>query len=161
MKKLFLISLVLLLGIVASAQNTITLYPDTAGTIVGSGAGVLHKFTSGNIQSGALPYSIEVFVTASGTHVDDSTRVHVYGSMDNVNFFKITDLGTPWTTASGAYRAGTDITAYRLSNGGGATGGWVWHPTWYLQYRYIQVRITQYKVGSILTVNKCRLHLFR
>jgi hypothetical protein len=162
MKKLFVTLAFLFSVAILMAQTTITMKPDTAGTIAGTASGVTHTFTVGPISGGSYTYSVEVYVTASGTHATDSTHVTLYASMDGTNYFKLTDQGIPWLLSYAAYNS-TDLptyTAKRLSSAG-ATAGWVWHPTWYLQYRYYQVRVTQYKVGSVLTINKARLHLFK
>jgi hypothetical protein len=167
MKKLIALFSALLISTMLLAQsNMITMVPDTTGTIIGvdnatTTGGNIHKFTAGVINTGYSGWAIEVFVTATGTHATDSTRVTVYGSMDGTNYFKITDLGTPWLLGGAAYRAGTDVAGYRLSDGGGATGGWIWKVASPMTYRYLRVQIAQFKKSSILTVNRCKLHLFK
>lgn len=162
MKKLFLTIAFLFSVAVLMAQNTITMTPDTAGTIAGTAAGVTHKYTVGPITGGPYPYAVEVYITASGTHATDSTHVALWASMDGTNYFQLTDQGTPWLLGYAVYNSTALPTTIgkRLSSAG-ATAGWIWHPTWYMQYRYYQVRVTQYKVGSILTVNRAKMHLFK
>jgi len=167
MKKLISLLCALLISTVLLAQtNTITMVPDTAGTIIGvdnatTTGGNIHKFTAGVINTGYSGWAVEVYVTTSGTHATDSTRVEVYGSMDGTNYFKITDLGTPWLLGTAKYRAGTDLVGYKLSSEGTGAVGWVWKSAAPITYRYIQVKIAQLKKLSILTVNRCKLHLFK
>lgn len=152
-----------------SAQVIVSLTPDTAGTIIGvdhatTAGGNVHKFTSPQITGGYQAWAIDVYVTASGTHATDSTHVAVYGSYDGTNYFQITDLGTPWLIGSGVYYgstySGNTYMGVRLSSTG-ATAGWGWKVASPMPYRYIQVKISQYKKLSILTVNRCKLHLFK
>lgn len=169
MKTFLLIAALILFSVVSQAQYMIALTPDTTGTlsVTSTNTSVMHKFTSPRITS-LMQYSLDVYVTASGTHATDSTHVSVWGSMDGTNYFQITTLGTPWLVGYGAYYATTYLlgsasaytyTGYRLSSAG-ATAGWAWTPQLWMTWRYIQVRITQYKALSVLTVNRCYLHTF-
>jgi hypothetical protein len=162
MKKLFLLFAILCLGFAAQAQ-VVSLTADTAGTLIGQAAGLTHKFTSPAITSNSQ-WAIELLVTPSGTHSTDSTRVQIFGSMDGTNYFQITDLGTPWLVGTAKYRGATDaagLCGYRLSSEGHAQVGWTFMPTTTLKYRYVQVRVTQYKLLSILTVDRAKLHIFK
>lgn len=161
MKKLILLFAVLLLGYCTQAQvmsYTLNMATDSSGVYAGSGAGTVHYCTSPYIGSGAYNWTLELKVTASGTHATDSTEVIVEGSMDGTTYFKLTDLGTPWLGAYSVYYT-VPVVGARLS-ATGAVGYWVWHPTVVLNYRYVRFKITQYKVLSVLTVNRAKLHLF-
>lgn len=159
MKTFLLIAALILFSVVSQAQYMIALTPDTTGTlsVTSTNTSVMHKFTSPRITS-LFQYSLDVYVTASGTHATDSTEVKLYGSMDGTNYFLITTAGTPWLLNSGIYYSSVPMGA-RLSSTG-ATAGWVWTPQLWMTWRYIQVRITQYKALSVLTVNRCYLHTF-
>lgn len=162
MKKI-LIAFCLLIGfaVASNAQATISLTPDTTGTIIGTAAGNYHLFTSPIINLGYDGFAIEVYATTSGTHATDSTHVEVYASEDGTNYFMLTDLGTPYLISTAKYRAATTV-GYKLSSEGTGAVGWVWKASdATLPYKYIRVKVTQYKVGSILTVNRCKLHLFK
>lgn len=169
MKKILLICL-MLFAVAVSAQTTVNLTADTTGTLAGSATGTVHTFTSPIITGSYSAWSIEVYVTASGTHATDSTRVQMFGSMDGTNYFPLTYalMGVPrltgvaYAAATTTYyqgTAGNATTGARLSSAGTGAGGWVWNVTSPIPYRYISVKISQYKAASVLTVNKCRLHL--
>jgi len=163
MKRFVFILAALLCFAAAQAQITVNFTADTAGAIAGTAAGTTHYYTSPQV-TGTYYYTIELYVTAGGTHATDSTRVNVYGSMDGTNYYLLTDLGTPWLISTAKYRASDPTvatTAYRLSSEGTGAVGWVWHPTTILQYRYIRLKITQYKAASTLTMTRAKLHLFK
>ena len=179
--KSILILFAVLIAFAVQAQipkgTTIVLKPDTAGTIIGvdnavTTGGNVHTFKSGFIQGGPYVWSVETYVTITGTHATDSTRVEVWGSMDGINYsrLKYEDVGRPTLTGA-AFAAPTNnfyygvaVTGYttgvRLSSAGTGPAGWHWHPTALLSYRFIAVKIYQLKALSICTVNKCNLHLF-
>lgn len=159
MKKLIFVIALLVGFVCANAQTTINLTADTTGTIAGTAAGTYHLYTSPIITQGYSGYSIDVYVTASGTHATDSTHIEIYASLDGTNYFKLTDLGTPYLVSYGTYQSSVTM-ASRLSSAG-ATAGWAWKGTTTLPYRYIQVKVTQYKVASVLTINRCKLHLYK
>jgi len=177
MKKLIILSIFSLMWFVVHSQTTVSLTPDTTGTIIGvdnatTTGGNVHTFKSPQITGGPYFWSLEVYVTIAGTHATDSTRVVVYSSMDGTNYTQLTyaDLGIPKLAGAGTATATTtyyqgvapagEVGARRSSAGTGA-GGWNWHPTTPLTYRYIMVKIYQLKALSTCTVNKCRLHLFK
>ena len=159
MKKIVLISLLLLAAFTAQPQIIARLTADTAGTIAGCTAGRTHYFTSPKITNG-YNFSIEIYVTPSGTHATDSTKVVIEASSDGSTYFTLTDLGTPFKIGTAAYYAST-TTATRLSGAGHDAVGWTWTPGYILTHRYVRAKITQYKTGSILTVNRANLHLYK
>ena len=170
MKKLLLL-LALIVSIAASAQE-VNLTPDTTGTLLGSAGGTVHTFTSPKINGSYQAWAIEVYVTTTGTHATDSTRVQMFGSMDGTNYFPLTYalmgiprlVGAAYAASTFKYyqgTAGNATTGVKLSSEGTGAGGWTWNVTSPIPYRYVSVKITQYKASSILTVNKCRLHLYK
>lgn len=158
MKKLFLIGLLFLLVLPAISQTTVSLTADTSGTMAGLAAGRTHYFTSPLITQG-YHYAIECYVTTSGTHATDSTTVSVEGSVDGTNFFTL-DCSTPGLISTAKYRS-WQYTGYKLSSEGTGAVGWVWKPTTELNLRYVRLKITQYKLLSVLTINRAKLHLFK
>jgi hypothetical protein len=156
MKKLILIFAALLFTATMHAQIFAAMTPDTAGTIAGMGVGRSHYFTSPAITQGYQAWAVDIYVTTTGTHATDSTNIIIEASEDGTNFFKLTDLGTPWKISTAAYYAST-TTATRLSSAGTGAVGWVWKIVSPLPYRYVRAKITQYKDASILTVNRCNL----
>lgn len=161
MKKIFLLLALVIASYAVSAQTTVSLTPDTTGTIIGTAAGNYHNFTSPVITNAYQGFAIEVYVTTSGTHATDSTHVEIYASEDGTNYFMLTDLGTPYLISTAKYRSAFTV-GYKLSSEGTGAVGWVWKGSAStLPYRYIRVKVTQYKVSSILTVNRCKLHLFK
>lgn len=172
MKKLFLIMFAFQMMGAAQSQVVATLTPDTTGTILGSAPGTVHRFTSPVITGSYSSWSVEVYVTTTGTHATDSTHAQMYGSMDGTNYFPLTYalMGVPRLVGAGFaastfsyYQgvAGALTTGTKLSSAGTGAGGWIWNVLSPCPYRYIAVKITQYKAASILTVNKCRLHLVK
>lgn len=159
MRKLMILFAFMAFWMLAGAQTTISLTPDSTGTITGTATGKMHEYTS-PVISGRYSFAVEVYVTTGGTHATDSTQVYVYGSMDGTNYFQITDMGTPWLLGTAKYSASRKCGYKKSSEGTGAVG-WVWHPDTDLNYRYIKVTIEQFKAASVLTVNRCKLHVFK
>lgn len=167
MKRLLIVLSLLLAVFVTQAQlRTFTMTPDTTGTIIGvdnatTSGGNMHKFTSPLITQN-YNGGVYVYVTASGTHATDSTRVELWASMDGTNYFRLKyeDVGRPALLGYAGFYYGVATTGattgYRLSSAG-ATAGWYWKID-HIKYRYLQARIYQLKAGSILTVNECKLH---
>ena len=170
-KLLILFSVLIFAAFQVDAQTTINLTPDTTGTIIGvdnavTTGGNMHKFTSPVITQG-WRWGVYVYVTTTGTHATDSTRVEIWGSQDGTNYFRLKyeDVGRPALLSTAKFYYGVAVTGFttgvKLSSEGTGAVGWYWTPTTVLPYRYVQVRIYQLKAGSILTVNKCQLHLFK
>lgn len=149
-------------GMLAGAQ-TYTLTPDTTGTITGLAGGRTHYFTSPAITSYA-GWTVDIYVTTTGTHATDSTIVTLEASMDGTNFFKVSEV-TPKLLGTAAWRsAGVTAIIYtgkKYSSEGTGAVGWVWAATTPLTYRYVRLKVTQYKASSILTVDRAKLSIYK
>lgn len=172
MKKLFLILFAVLTVSIGQAQTVAALTPDTTGTLLGSAPGTVHTFTSPKITGDYKAWSIEVYVTTTGTHATDSTHAQMYGSMDGTNYFPLTYalmgvprlVGAAFAASTFSYYQGTAgnlTTGTKLSSAGTGAGGWTWNVLTPCPYKYIAVKITQYKALSVLTVNRCHIHLVK
>lgn len=159
MKKFILIVMVMFLAVATHAQ-TIASLTSAKDTIHGNGAGNTRTWTSPAVTQGYRAWTVEVYVTTTGTHATDSTHAEVYASMDGTNYFKLTDLGTPYLIGTSAYYSST-VVGTKLSSAGTGAVGWVWHMNSPLPYRYIQVKLTQYKLLSIITMTRGKLHLYK
>lgn len=149
-------------GMLAGAQ-TYTLTPDTTGTMTGNAAGLTHYFTSPAITSYA-GWAVDLYVTTGGTHALDSTIVTLEASMDGTNYFKVSEI-TPKLIGTAAYRstgvAAIIYTGKKYSSEGTGAVGWVWAATTPLTYKYVRIKVTQYRALSVLTINRAKLSIFK
>lgn len=159
MKKLiFILIAMMIVGAVQS--QTIAALTSAKDSIHGNAAGNSRSWISPQITQGYRAWAVEIYVTTTGTHATDSTNVTLWASMDGTNYFKLTDLGTPWLIGTSAYYAST-VVATKLSSAGTAAVGWVWHMNTPLPYRYIKATVTQYKLLSVVTLTRAKLHLYK
>jgi hypothetical protein len=84
--------------------------------------------------------------------------------MDGTNFFKVSEV-TPKLLGTAAWRsAGVTAIIYtgkKYSSEGTGAVGWVWAATTPLTYRYVRLKVTQYKASSILTVDRAKLSIYK
>lgn len=162
MKKYLFLLAFMAFGLLAGAQ-TFTLTPDTTGTIAGLAGGRTHYYTSPSINTYAA-WTVDLYVTTGGTHATDSTIVTLEASMDGENYFKVSEI-TPKLLGTSAWRS-TGVTAIlytgkKYSSEGTGAVGWVWAATTPLTYKYIRLKVTQYKALSVLTINRAKLSIFK
>ena len=154
MKKLILISFLMLTFAFSQAQTRLSFSPATNDSIVGAAT----KYcTLSQPLTGRWNGVIEVAITPSISS-SDSTHVWIEASQNGSTWYQVkSTFGTPLCNVGTVYAAGTTY-EYKARMGTSAAS-WLWSPQFYFNAPYYRVAVQHFKAATSVKITRAQIYL--